>query len=333
MDLRPLVLLPGMVDLHVHLPQVPSAGLGAGLDLLTWLERHIFPLERGYDVPTAERLAPQVFRAMAAAGTTTVVGYGAIWQDSLDATFRAAETHGIRAVIGKVMMDRITYNQAIAPTRSWSAACASPRSCARPGTAATPAASSTRSRPGSRSAAPRRCCRDAQAAARHGAYWQTHLSEDAGEIACVRELFPDAADYLDVYDRAGGVAPQGDPGPRDPPVGARDRPAGGDGRGDRPLPGEQPVPRAGVMPLAKYRAAGLHVGLGSDVAAAPELSIVTQMRTGFYAAHALSIAGRGGRRTAAGTARLAAAWARWAGRGRWAWTTASARWRPARRPT
>ena len=116
MDLRPLVLLPGMVDLHVHLPQVPSAGLGAGLDLLTWLERHIFPLERGYDVPTAERLAPQVFRAMAAAGTTTVVGYGAIWQDSLDATFRAAETHGIRAVIGKVMMDRITYNPAIAPT-------------------------------------------------------------------------------------------------------------------------------------------------------------------------------------------------------------------------
>ena len=53
---------------------------------------------------------------MAAAGTTTVVGYGAIWQDSLDATFRAAETHGIRAVIGKVMMDRITYNRAIAPS-------------------------------------------------------------------------------------------------------------------------------------------------------------------------------------------------------------------------
>ena len=43
------VLLPGMVDLHAHLPQLPNAGLGAGLDLLTWLERYIFPLERGFD--------------------------------------------------------------------------------------------------------------------------------------------------------------------------------------------------------------------------------------------------------------------------------------------
>src|SRR5215211_7543922 len=61
-DLRPLVLLPGMVDLHAHLPQLPNAGLGAGLDLLTWLERYIFPLERAFDVEDAERLAPAAFR-------------------------------------------------------------------------------------------------------------------------------------------------------------------------------------------------------------------------------------------------------------------------------
>src|SRR6185295_9912541 len=42
-DLRPLVVLPGMVDLHAHLPQLPNAGFGFGLDLLTWLERYIFP--------------------------------------------------------------------------------------------------------------------------------------------------------------------------------------------------------------------------------------------------------------------------------------------------
>ena len=110
LDLRPLVVMPGLVDTHVHIPQVPAAGLGAGLDLLTWLERHVFPLERGYDVPTAERLAPMVFRAMAAEGTTTCVAYGAVWADSLDATFRAAEAHGIRAILGKVMMDRVTYD-------------------------------------------------------------------------------------------------------------------------------------------------------------------------------------------------------------------------------
>jgi hypothetical protein len=39
LDVRPWVLLPGMVDLHAHLPQLPNAGLGAGMDLLAWLER------------------------------------------------------------------------------------------------------------------------------------------------------------------------------------------------------------------------------------------------------------------------------------------------------
>ena len=31
-DLRPLVVMPGLVDTHVHIPQVPAAGLGAGMD-------------------------------------------------------------------------------------------------------------------------------------------------------------------------------------------------------------------------------------------------------------------------------------------------------------
>ena len=114
-DLRPWILLPGMVDLHAHLPQLPNAGLGAGLDLLTWLERYIFPLERGFDETAAERLAPAAWRAFAGAGTTTAMVYGAVYEASLDATFRAAEAHGIRAIVGKVMMDRGTYDPTIDP--------------------------------------------------------------------------------------------------------------------------------------------------------------------------------------------------------------------------
>ena len=41
-----------------------------------------------------------------------------------------------------------------------------------------------------------------------GAYWQTHLSEDANELREVARLFPEALDYLDVYDRAGGLGPR-----------------------------------------------------------------------------------------------------------------------------
>src|SRR4051812_23485753 len=113
-DIRPWVVLPGMVDLHAHLPQLPNAGLGAGLDLLTWLERYIFPLEREFHADAAARLAPVFYRALAAAGTTTALLYGAVFEDSVDAAFAAAEDHGIRVVLGKVMMDRFRYDESLA---------------------------------------------------------------------------------------------------------------------------------------------------------------------------------------------------------------------------
>src|SRR5258705_11078341 len=59
LDLRPWIVLPGMVDLHAHLPQMPNAGVGFALDLLTWLDRLTFPTERSWpDGSVAERLAP-----------------------------------------------------------------------------------------------------------------------------------------------------------------------------------------------------------------------------------------------------------------------------------
>jgi len=206
-DLRPLVLLPGMVDLHAHLPQLPNAGLGAGLDLLTWLERYIFPMERRFDdAEAAARLAPAAFRAFAAAGTTTVLAYAAVFRASTDGAFQAAEAHGIRAILGKVMMDRLTYDERIDPTtilerslRESEELCARWHGAddGRLGYAVTPrfAVSCTAE-----------MLRESAAlAARTGAWWQTHLSEDPGEIAEVARLFPEAQDYVDVYDRAGGL--------------------------------------------------------------------------------------------------------------------------------
>jgi guanine deaminase len=48
------------------------------------------------------------------------------------------------------------------------------------------------------------------------------------------------------------------------------------------------------MPLSRYLEAGLAVGLGSDVAAGPDLSIFSAMRVGFYTQNALRVAGDGG---------------------------------------
>ncbi len=291
-DLRPWVVTPGMVDLHVHLPQLPNAGLGAGLHLLTWLDRYIFPLERGYDEAEAERLAPLAWQAFAAAGTTTTLAYGAVYEASLDATFRAAEAHGIRAIVGKVMMDRLTYDRTIDPTtildRSlresadliahWHG-----RDEGRLQYAVTPRFAVS-------------CTADllresASLAASTGAYWQTHVSEDRGEIEEVARLFPEALDYVDVYDRAGGL-------------GERTVLAHAVHLSERELarlvetgtrvahcPASNLFLASGMMPLGRYLEAGLSVGLGSDVSAGPDLSIFTAMRVGTYLKNALAVAG------------------------------------------
>ena len=39
------LIIPGLVDLHLHAPQYSFRGLGMDLELLDWLETHTFPEE------------------------------------------------------------------------------------------------------------------------------------------------------------------------------------------------------------------------------------------------------------------------------------------------
>jgi guanine deaminase len=296
-DLRPWTVMPGMVDTHAHLPQLPNAGVGFALDLLTWLDRLTFPTERSWsDAAVAERLAPAIFEAFAAAGTTTVLAYGVVYEAAMDASFRAAEDHGIRAILGKVMMDRGTYDPTIEGSgildRSlresadligrWHGADAG-----RLGYAVTPRFAVSCSA---------EMLRESAALARAtGTRWQTHVSEDPFEVAEVRRLFPDALDYVDVYDSAGGL-------------GERSVLAHAIHLSDRELarlvetgtriahcPASNLFIGAGIMPLARFLAAGLAVGLGSDVSGGPDASLFSVMRVGAYAQMARrSLAGEEG---------------------------------------
>jgi guanine deaminase len=288
-DLRPLVVLPGMVDLHAHLPQVPNAGLGYALPLLDWLDRLTFPTERAWaDPAVAERLAPAIFRAFAAAGTTTVLAYGVVYEAAMDAAFGAAEAHGIRAILGKVMMDRLTYDETIEPASILERTMRESRSLAerwhgaadgRLGYAVTPRFAVSCTAELLRASA--------DLARELDCWWQSHVSEDRGEIAEVARLFPDARDYVDVYDRAGAL------GPRSILAHAihltvRDQARLAEtGTRIAHCPTSNLFIGAGVMPLTERLAAGLVVGLGSDVSGGPELSLFAVMRTGAYAQQAL----------------------------------------------
>jgi guanine deaminase len=284
-DIRPWAVLPGMVDTHAHLPQLMNAGVGFALDLLTWLVRMTFPTERSWaDPAVAERIAPGIFAAFAAAGTTTVLAYGTVYAAAMDVAFRAAEAHGIRAILGKVMMDRGTYDPVIEPSTILERSLRESSDLisrwhgtddGRLGYAVTPrfAISCTAE-----------MLRESASLARStGTWWQTHLAEDPFEIAEVRRLFPEAIDYVDVYDRAGGL------GERTVLAHAihlserEVRRLAETGTRVAHCPASNLFIGAGVMPLARYLEVGLPVGLGSDVSGGPEASIFSVMRVGAYA--------------------------------------------------
>ena len=293
-DVRPWVVMPGLVDLHVHLPQMPNAGLGAGMQLLDWLERYIFPLEQAYDREVAEAQAPMALRALAAAGTTTIAAYAALWPESADACFAAAEAHGIRAVIGKVMMDRVTYDERIARSDILETSLRqSAELCERwHGTddgrlryAFTPRFAV--------SCSAEMLAESARLADHYGAHWQTHLAEDAGECETVQALFPESRDYLDVYERAGGLTPHAILAHAIHLSDSEVARLAASGARVAHCPASNLFLSSGMMPLARYLAAGVPVGLGSDLAAGPELSMFSVMRAGAVTQRVLQLTGSG----------------------------------------
>jgi guanine deaminase len=105
----------------------------------------------------------------------------------------------------------------------------------------------------------------------------------------VARLFPDALDYLDVYDRAGGL------GPRTVLAHAihlSDREIARlaeSGAAVAHCPASNLFLASGEMRLARYREAGIPVALGSDVSGGPELSIFATMRAGAFVQSALRV--------------------------------------------
>lgn len=111
-DLRPVAIIPGLVDTHAHLPQIPITGLANSRSLIGWLEEMMAPAERRFSGAACFDDAQTYFSAFAAVGTTTAVLYGSVDAAATDASFRAAADHGLRVILGQCLMDRMRYDDA-----------------------------------------------------------------------------------------------------------------------------------------------------------------------------------------------------------------------------
>jgi cytosine/adenosine deaminase-related metal-dependent hydrolase len=98
------LVIPGFVQTHVHLCQTLFRNLADDLSLLDWLEKKIWPFEAAHNEKSLYSSARLGIAELLAGGTTTILDMGTVRHT--DAIFEAASEMGIRAFIGKCLMDR-----------------------------------------------------------------------------------------------------------------------------------------------------------------------------------------------------------------------------------
>lgn len=204
-DHRPHLLLAGLIDTHIHFPQVQVIA-SWGAQLLDWLNTYTFPAEAQYaDEAHCAAMASAFLDQLTAHGTTTAVAYCSVHRQSAEALFAEAERRAMRIAAGKVMMDRnapdsvcdtaqASYDDTKALIAKW-------HGKGRALYAISPRFAIT--------STPEQLEMAGALVGEHGdCYMQTHLSENHDEIAFTAELYPDAPDYLGVYEHYGLLGPK-----------------------------------------------------------------------------------------------------------------------------
>lgn len=102
-DARGALLLPGFVQTHIHLCQTLFRGLAEDLPLLEWLRRRVWPLEAAHDDRTLAVAARLAAAELQLGGTTSVLTMETV--HGTEAVFDALAPTGLRATIGKCLMD------------------------------------------------------------------------------------------------------------------------------------------------------------------------------------------------------------------------------------
>lgn len=96
---------PGFIDNHLHIPQTNQRAR-FGENLMDWLKKYIFLAEDSFaDEETAEKIITNCFNCLIANGTTTAVMYNSFHKSATERAFQIAEKSGLKAFIGKTMMD------------------------------------------------------------------------------------------------------------------------------------------------------------------------------------------------------------------------------------
>ncbi|MCJ1472650.1 hypothetical protein MMC13_001299 [Lambiella insularis] len=202
---------PGFVDTHIHAPQFPNAGIFGKTTLLSWLHTYTFPLEASLAaLPTATRIYTRVVAATLSHGTTTAAYYATTHVPATNQLATLCHAAGQRAFVGRCNMD-----SALHPAYYKDA---SPADALRDTRATVDFIRALDA--GARLVQPivtPRFAPSCSPALLHGLGAlardlrlpvQTHIAENAAEVALVAAQFPAQASYAQVYDAHGLLGPR-----------------------------------------------------------------------------------------------------------------------------
>lgn len=278
------LIIPGLVDLHIHAPQFAYRGMGMDLELMDWLGEQAFPEEAKYSDLTYAKKAYTIFvTQMKKSATTRASIFATRHREATGLLMELMEETGLISYVGKINMDREapdnlkeeSAERSAYDTFGWINENEGKYQRTKP--ILTP-----RFIP---SCTEKLLEELREIRLTYNLPVQSHLSENLGEIEFVKELLPEAKFYGDGYDRYdlfGSIIEDG------VEAGTIMAHSVYSGREETELirkngvwvahcPASNMNLSSGIAPIRKYLDMGIRVGLGSDVAGGQSESIFRAM--------------------------------------------------------
>ena len=273
MDYGDKLIIPGLIDLHIHASQYSYRGLGMDLELMDWLQKYAFPEESKYISEDYARKAYSIFaQQMKKSATTRGCIFATRHRIGTEILMELMEDTGMITYVGKVNMDREAPDFIREESAQYSAEETSrwiEESRER----------FTNTKPVITPRFVPSCTDELMAELgkiqkKYGVPVQSHVSENLGEIEFVRQLRPNNEFYGDVYDEYGMFGRDYENDREVKTVMAHCV-----WSGDKEIelmknngvfichcPASNMNVASGIAPIRTYLDRGLKVGLGSDVA-------------------------------------------------------------------
>ncbi len=274
-DYNGKLIIPGLIDLHVHAPQYTFRGLGMDLELIDWLNVNTFPEEAKYKDNEYALKAYSIFSDdLLHSSTTRACIFATVHKEATLLLMDKLEETKLITKVGKVNMDRNcpdyikeSTNESYLDTLEWV------KECNKRNYSFTSPILTPRFIPS---------CSDEvldklkEIQVKYHLPVQSHLSENISEIKWVKELCPKAKNYGEAYDLHGLFGGEDCPTLMAHCVYSDEEELNLMKKNNVYIvhcPESNINVRSGIAPIRKYLDEGFNVGLGSDIAAGTTLNM------------------------------------------------------------